>query len=110
MNNVKKGFYDILSTLEYSVYQNRPEIITEFPSITFLVVQHQVNATLDKEIGYQQVLFNVDIFANTGAEASQILAEVESLLRQNGYLMTDCFDVAEPDNRSHLAVRFIFKI
>lgn len=108
MNNVKKEIYDLLSTLEYTVYQSRPEVLVEFPCVTFMVAQHSIEPTLEREIGYQQILFNVDLFADTASETSSMLAEVENLLRSNDYIMTDCFDLVEPDGRSHLALRFTY--
>lgn len=104
----KTELYNLLSSLGYQVYQVRPEIISVFPCITFNVSKSEMFIDLDKEIGYQQMMFNIDIWANSSVESSEILQEVEELLRGNSYRLYDSYDVTDPDGYSHIASRFLF--
>ena len=104
----KTDLYNLLLSLGYAVYQVRPEIISEFPCITFNVSNNEAFIDLNKEIKYQRMVLNIDIWANSSSESSGILQEVEELLRGNSYRLQDSFDVVDPDGYSHIATRFLF--
>lgn len=106
MYEPKIDLYDLLSSIEgVSVYQSRPEVIAEFPTITFYVSNNRVNATLDKEIGYQDLVFEIDIWDKTSIGTAELLSDVESTLRESGYLLDFSTDVPDPDC-SHISARF----
>jgi hypothetical protein len=107
MYQPKQDLYELLSTLEnVVVYQIRPEVLKELPCITFQVANNAVNATLDKDIGYQRIQFNIDVWTKTSSEGSTLLSTLEELLRGNGYLLESATDVIDPDAISHIATRF----
>lgn len=108
MYSPKKDLYDLLSTTGIPVYQTRPELEAVFPCITYLVADNKVIADLDKEIGYQTMVFNIDIWAKTSSESTELLGTVEELLRGQGYILSSSNDLVDLDGYSHIATRFNF--
>lgn len=106
MNEPKSDLYNILSETGYTVYQRRPEVIASFPCLTFYVADNVIRPTLEKEIGYQQIVAVIDIWAKTSAESGEILLSVESAMRENNYIMSYCSDINDPDGYSHISTRF----
>lgn len=105
----KENLYSLLSGLDVAnVYQRRPEVIKDLPAVTFYIAENRVNATLDKEIGYQSLTAVIDIWADTSVESGEILQSIESELRDNGYLLDFCSDIDDPDGISHISTRFNF--
>lgn len=98
--------YEILSGLDVEVYQQRPEVIASFPSITYYISNNKVNADLSKEIGYQEVQVVIDIWSNTSIEGSELLSELEEAMRDNGFMLEFSSDVADPEMISHITSRF----
>lgn len=84
----KEEVYKILSELPYWVGQNQPNKFKELPSIIFKCSNNAVNLDLDNEILSQDLTIVIDIYAKTSSEASKILEEVESKMREKYYCMT----------------------
>lgn len=109
MYQPKTDLFSLLSEIDgVSVYQNKPQINANFPCIVFLVADNKVNGTLDKEIGFQEMIFNIDIYAKTSLESSELLTTLEELLRDNYYRLASSVDLIEQDGYSHIATRFNF--
>jgi hypothetical protein len=103
----KKTIYSLLQGAEVPVYQARPEVIKEFPCITFQMTDNNVTMDLDKEIGYQNAEVTIDIWTAASSEGGELLATVEGILRAEGYQLTLSLDVPDPEGISH--IRSVFK-
>lgn len=103
----KEEVYKILSELPYWVSQRQPDKFTELPSIIFKCANNTVNPDLDNEILSQDLIIIIDIYAKTSSDATKILEEVESKMRENYYRMTFSSDEV-PSNRgiSRINTRF----
>ena len=88
MFKLKEEVYKILNELPYWVGQREPNKFSELPSIIFKCSNNAVNLDLDNEILSQDLSIVIDIYAKTSGEATRILAEVESKMRENYYHMT----------------------
>lgn len=107
MYEPKKDIYTILSGIDgVTVYQARPEVLKEFPCITFSIAENIPEYTLEKEIGYQEIVVVIDIYANTSTESGSLLATLVDGMLEEGYRMTFCSDVPDPDGYSHITTRF----
>lgn len=84
----KEEVYKVLSELPYWVSQRQPNKFSELPSIIFRCSNNAVNLDLDNEISSQDLAIIIDIYAKTSSEASKILEEVESKMREKYYCMT----------------------
>lgn len=84
----KEEVYKILSELPYWVSQREPEKVVELPSIIFKCANNTVNPDLDNEILTQDLTIIIDIYAQMSSEATKVLEEVESKMRENLYRMT----------------------
>ena len=84
----KEEVFKILNELKYWVSQNQPNRFKELPSIIFKCANNTVNPDLDNEILSQDLTIIIDIYAKTSSEATRILEEVESKMRENLYRMT----------------------
>lgn len=103
----KEEVYKILSELPYWVSQRQPDKLKELPSIIFKCANNTVNPDLDNEILSQDLIIIIDIYAETSSNATKILEEVESKMRENYYRMTFSSDEV-PSNRgiSRINTRF----
>ena len=103
----KEEVYKILSELPYWVSQRQPDKFKELPSIIFKCANNTVNPDLDNEILSQDLIIIIDIYAETSSDATKILEEVESKMRENYYRMTFSSDEV-PSNRgiSRINTRF----
>jgi hypothetical protein len=109
MYEPKKDIYTILSNRvidDATVYQTRPEVLKEFPCITFSIAENTPEYTLEKEIGYQEIVVAIDIYAKTSIESGSLLATLVEDMISEGYRMTFCSDIPDPDGYSHITTRF----
>ena len=102
----KKEIYNLLSQLNCGVSQTEPEVFNELPYVNFSVIDNNVKLFLDNTIAYQEVDAQIDIWANTSVEASDLLSQIEEIMRENFYIMTFSSDIPHPGNIFHIVTRF----
>jgi len=103
----KQDIYEILNRLPYSVSQASQNVFNELPAITFYVANNKVNLDLDKDINNQDIAIVIDFWSRESSQASNMLKEVEELMRGEGYKLTFSADVPNPDsNLFHITSRF----
>lgn len=105
MYQPKADLYNLLSELNATVYQARPEVIKTFPCVTFYIVGNTPEYELEREIGYQDIEVVVDIFAKTSTESGELLTSLESIMIEADYRLVFSSDVLE-DDISHITTRF----
>jgi hypothetical protein len=108
MNDIKITIYNALKTITSNVYQIRPEVIEQMPTITFTVNQDIPEYVLEKELARQQYQVTVDIWAKTTAETSTLYNSVESTMRNINFLCINSQDIPEPDGYAHKNMVFEF--
>lgn len=91
-----------------TIYQNRPETIDTFPSITFSIQSNVPNYVLEKEISHQRIVIKLDIWANSSSEAEGVLDLAEAKMRELDFLLQFNQDVPDPDEICHLTTQFIY--
>lgn len=102
----KKDLYTILSAITgVTVYQSRPEIIENLPSITFYIGSNIPEYVLEKNIGKQDIEVVIDIFAKTSIKSGELLATLEETMLENGYRLVFNMDMPE-DDLHHITTRF----
>lgn len=102
----KKDIYTILSAMDgVTVYQSRPEVIKNLPSITFYVGSNVPEYLLEKDIGLQEIEIVIDIFAETSKESGALLAALEEIMLENDYRLVFNMDMPE-DDLHHITTRF----
>ena len=107
MNNIKKALYTKLKELKgVTVYQIRPEVIKSFPTIVFYISGNFPVYELESNIGYQDIDITLDIWTNNSEASGSLLAEVEELLRGEGYRLVGSNDVPDPDGKSRITTLF----
>ncbi len=84
----KEEVYKLLSELPYWVSQREPNKFKKLPSIIFRCANNTTRLDLNNEITSQDMTIVIDIYAKTSSEASKILEEVESKMREKYYCMT----------------------
>lgn len=106
----KKDITTILKTVSSSVpvTQGRPEVIKDFPSITFEVSDNRPQYTLSKELGPQEIEVIVDIWATTSKESGTILKALLDTMITHNYVLSFSNDVTDPslEKISHVTTRF----
>lgn len=103
----KEEVYQALSKLPYWVSQREPNKFKELPSIIFRCSNNAVNLDLDNEISSQNLIIIIDIYAKKSSEATKILEEVESKMREIYYCMTFSSDEVPSSNGiSRINTRF----
>jgi hypothetical protein len=102
----KADIYTILNAIEgVNVYQSRPDVIAEFPSLTFYIGSNIPEYELEKEIAYQDIEVVIDIYAKTSKESGSLLASLEDTMLENNWRLIYNADVPENDV-SHITTRF----
>lgn len=106
--NPKTEVYKTLRELGYKTIQGSQAVFNETPCITFTIQHNSVNLDLDNQITHQDIIVNVDIWADGSKATSAILAEVEAKMRSIFYQMTSSLDVPNPPDPSlfHIACSF----
>lgn len=111
MSDIKTEVFGILETLSVSgldlnVYQVRPEVLEEFPTLTFEVLQERPEYSTDKEIGFQDVSVQIDIYTRSSKDATIVLTELEKLMRQHDYRLTSSINIPETEQYAHKVTIF----
>lgn len=102
----KSEIYNNLKELNYYVSQSQPSRFNTLPAIIFNVGNNSINVDLDNEILSQDIEVIIDIWANTSVQASEVLKQVEKVMRNNNYLMTYSADIPNTGNIYHINTRF----
>ena len=106
----KEDVYNSLKTLPYYVSQTQPPIFNELPAIIFSVGNNAISTDLDGNISSQDIEIQIDIWAEDSVKASEILSQVEELMRSNLSIMSFSNDVPNVSNLYHIVCRFAKKI
>ena len=106
----KADVYNSLKTLPYYVSQTQPPIFNELPAIIFSVGNNAISTDLDGNISSQDIEIQIDIWAEDSVKASEILSQVEELMRSNLSIMSFSNDVPNVSNLYHIVCRFAKKI
>lgn len=103
----KEEVYQVLSKLPYWISQREPNKFKELPTVIFRCSNNVVNLDLDNKISSQDIAIIIDVYAKTSSEATKILEEVESKMRENYYRMTFSSDEVPSNNGiSRINTRF----
>lgn len=91
-----------------NVAEDRVEEDLVLPAIRFLISDNNATLDLSKGIGYQITEVKLDFWGYTSADTRSLLASVEAGLRANGYQMTSCMAIPDPnpENLSHITTMF----
>jgi hypothetical protein len=104
-----KQIYDLLKTIDdVEVYQARPEIIENLPTITFFMLDISPQYILNRSIADANYTVQVDIWTQTPQEGKDFLIQVEQKLITANYRLTGVVQIQEPDRSSHLACTFVY--
>jgi hypothetical protein len=102
----KSDVYNSLKTLNYYVSQTQPPVFEDLPAIIFRVGDNSINLDLDNTIISQDIEIIIDIWAEDSVTASNVLSQVENVMRQIGYKMSFSSDVPNNGNLFHINNRF----
>jgi thioredoxin-like negative regulator of GroEL len=104
----KEFVYSLLQQTGERVFQARPEVIEEFPCITFYISDNSVNLELARDIAYQEIEVVIDIWANTSQESGSLHIQVEEILREADMTLISSIDVPDPSGYSHINATYKF--
>jgi hypothetical protein len=102
----KTDVYNILKSLNYYVSQTQPASFNELPAIIFRVGNNSINYDLSNNITSQDIEVVIDIWAEESTTASNILSQVEEIMRLNLYKLSYSNDVPNIGNLYHINCRF----
>lgn len=102
----KSDIYNSLRALNYFVSQTQPTTFEELPAIIFNVGNNSVDVDLDNTIISQDIEVTIDIWAEDSVTASNVLSQVEEIMRNNNYIMSFSSDVPNIGNLYHINSRF----
>jgi len=104
----KKDIRDLLLTLTPNVMQTSQYVFTQFPTLTFEVLNNSTSLDLGNEILYQDITVKIDIWAEDSITASDMLAKVEKAMRTDlRFRLEFSGDVPNPDKSIfHITTRF----
>ena len=102
----KSNIYNNLNTLPYYVSQTQPAEFRDLPAIIFRVGNNSIDLDLDNTIISQDIEVTIDIWAEDSVTASNVLSQVEDVMRQIGYKLSFSSDVPNIGNLFHINNRF----
>ena len=102
----KKDINNRLKTLNVGVSQTQPTVFNNLPFINFEVINNNIDLFLDNTIKSQYIEVKIDIWGNSSVEASNLLSQVEELMREDLYLLTYSADIPNPSGIFHITTRF----
>lgn len=102
----KSDVYNSLKELNYYVSQTQPPQFNELPAIIFRVGNNTANYDLDNTILSQELEVQIDVWAEDSVTASNVLSEVEEIMRSNLYNLSFSNDVPNVGNLFHIVSRF----
>lgn len=103
----KEDIYKLLSKLPCKVCQTTQSIFNELPTVTFEVLENGASLFLDNEISYQNITIQIDIWGNDSTENSNLLVQIEEIMRNAGYRLEFSSDVPNVNNDiMHIVTRF----
>lgn len=102
----KTDVYESLKKLNYYVSQVQPPIFTDLPAIIFRVGNNVPEYDLDNNILNQDLEIQIDIWADDSVTASNVLTQVEEIMRSNYYKLSHSSDVPNISNLYHIVNRF----
>ena len=102
----KKDINNRLKTLGVGVSQTQPTTFNKLPFINFEIINNNIDLFLDNTIKSQYIEAKIDIWANSSVEASNLLSQVEEVMREDLYLMTYSADIPNTSDIYHITTRF----
>lgn len=102
----KKEVYNLLSQLNCGVSQTEPAVFNELPHVNFSVLNNSVKLFLDNTIAYQEIDVQIDIWAHNSVEASELLSQIEEIMRGDYYTLVYSADIPHTGNIFHVVTRF----
>lgn len=98
MYTPKAEIYEALNDLGYYCRQGQQAVFTDqqLPAITFRIDNNSVNLYLSNDIESQNITAVVDLWANDSPTTSEMLTEVEGVMRGLGYRLSYSADVPAP--------------
>lgn len=104
----KSDIYNSLKSIDstYYVSQTQPPVFNDLPAIIFNVGNNSVNLDLDNLISSQDIDVVIDIWAGDSVTASNVLSQVEEVMRIDNYKMSYSNDIPNTGNLFHIYSRF----
>jgi hypothetical protein len=102
----KSDVYNDLKSLNYYTAQKQPATFSKLPAIIFNVGNNSISTDLDNTIIAQDIEIQIDIWAEDSVTASNVLSEVEELMRSKLYILSFSNDVPNIGNLYHIVCRF----
>lgn len=102
----KSDIYNNLKELGYFVSQSQPSNFTELPAIIFSISNNSIGTDLDNNIIEQEIDVGIDIWAMDSVSASNVLSQVEEVMRNDFYNMSRSADVPNSGNLYHINSKF----
>lgn len=99
MTNYATVIYDKLSELSCDVYQERPEVIAELPTVTFSMTDSSAKFAMDGEELNQNEVVEIDIWANSSNESRVILDDIIALMLEIDFIYTTSRYIPDVDDR-----------
>lgn len=107
MYEPKVDIYTLLKDITgVETLQRKPKAFTTLPAITFFVLNNNTNKLLDNTIVTQNVVVQIDIWADKSTECVTTLKTVEGLMRNNYFTLRFSQDFDDPSGLYRITTRF----
>lgn len=100
------SFLKELRTIPYDVKQASQNVFTTLPAVTYKVSTNKIRLDLDNEIDSQNIEIIVDIWSEDSVTASNVLNDVEKIMRTLEYRLDFSSDIVDPSGLFHINSRF----
>ncbi len=109
MDDKRTQVYNIISSLDgVNVYADRPEVLEDFPTVTYVFDDDTPLYDLDKNIYKQDTIVVIDIYTEDPISGDAITKELIERLKFINCLCKFKHDVSDPSGIHHITTRFNF--
>lgn len=95
-----------LKTIPYDVKQSSQNVFSNLPAVTYRVSTNKIQLDLDSEINSQDIEIIIDIWSEDSVTASNVLSDVERIMRLSDYRLDFSADIIDPNGLFHITSRF----
>lgn len=107
MYNPRPDIVNWLKNEGINIVKQSQNVFNELPTVTYYLASQNNQLSLDNKIVNSTIAIQIDIWTDTGPKGSEILTQIEGILRQKNYNLVFSSDLPNIDSEvNHITARF----
>ncbi len=107
MYNPRPDVVEWLEAAGINIVKQSQNVFNELPVVTYYLGNQANQLSLDRKIVNSKIAIQIDVWTDTSPEGSDLLIQIESILRQHNYNLAFSSDLPNIDDEvNHITARF----